>query len=72
MWGIAALVVVVTVVEGDGGLAAWVYRIAAGMLMTLAVLTALTGACTLIVWFKICPVLLTVSAILLLIASIQG
>ena len=72
MWGIAALMVVVTVVEGDGGLAAWVYRIAAGMLMTLAVLTALTGARTPIVWFKICPVLLTVSATSLLIASIPG
>ena len=33
------------------------------------VLTALTGARTAVIWFKICPVVLTCSAILLLVAS---
>jgi hypothetical protein len=36
----------------------------------LAVLTALTGTRTRVVWFKICPVLLTSSAVLLLLASL--
>jgi len=35
-----------------------------------AVLTALTGARTPVIWFKICPVLLSVAAVLLLIASL--
>jgi hypothetical protein len=34
-------------------------------LFVLAVLTALTGARTRVVWFKICPVLLSSSAVLL-------
>jgi hypothetical protein len=38
--------------------------------LTLATLTALTGARTPVVWFKICPVLLAGSAVLLLIASV--
>jgi len=47
----------------------WVYRVLAGLLVALAVLTALTGSRTAVVWFKICPVLLTSSAVLLMIAS---
>jgi hypothetical protein len=64
--------VVVTAVPGEAGLPNGVYRPAAGLFVTLAVLTALTGARTPIVWFKICPVLLTISATLLLIASLHG
>ena len=48
----------------------WVYRVAAGLLVALATLTALTGARTPVVWFKICPVLLAGSAALLLAASL--
>lgn len=70
MWGIAAMVIVVTAAGGtDTGARVWVYRIAAGLLIALATLTALTGARTPVVWFKICPVLLASSAILLLAAS---
>jgi hypothetical protein len=47
-----------------------VYRAAAGLLAALAVLTALTGARTPVIWFKICPVLLSVAAVLLLAASL--
>lgn len=68
MWGIAALVVVVTAVDG-GGTRDWVYRVLAVLLLALAALTAVTGARTPVVWFKVCPVLLTVSATLLLVAS---
>jgi len=71
MWGLAALVFTVTVVSGAGSSAAhWVYRVAAGLLVALAVLTSLTGARTPVIWFKICPVLLTASAALLLAASL--
>ncbi|HYA50203.1 MAG TPA: hypothetical protein VEG33_03440, partial [Streptosporangiaceae bacterium] len=63
MWGIAAMVIVVTAAGGtDTGARVWVYRIAAGLLIALATLTALTGARTPVVWFKICPVLLASSA----------
>jgi hypothetical protein len=43
---------------------------AAGLLAALGVLTALTGARTPVVWFKICPELLAGSAVLLLAASL--
>ena len=48
---------------------AWVYRAVAALLIALATLTALTGARTAVIWFKICPVLLTAAATLLAIAS---
>jgi len=71
MWGIAGIVIAMTVVAGAGADAAvWVYRVAACLLVALAVLTGLTGARTPVVWFKICPVLLTSSALLLIIASL--
>ena len=70
MWAIAVLVVVVTAVATDTQVTAWVYRIAAGLLVVLATLTAFTGARTRVLWFKICPALLTTSATLLLLASI--
>jgi len=70
MWGLAVLVIVVTVVGGDGDVTSWVYRVVAGLLVALATLTALTGARTRVVWFKVCPVLLTSTAVLLLIASV--
>ncbi len=69
MWGVAAMIVVVTAAGGGADVTAWVYRLAAGLLLALAVLTALTGARTSVIWFKICPFLLTASAALLLAAS---
>jgi len=70
MWGIAALVVVATAVGGaHADASVWVDRVAAGLLEALAVLTALTGARTPVVWFKVCPALLTGSAILLVVAT---
>jgi hypothetical protein len=72
MWGIAAVVIVVTAAGGtDGTGRAWVYRAAAWLLVALGTLTALTGARSPVVWFKICPVLLAVAAVLLLVASVQ-
>jgi hypothetical protein len=72
MWGIAAVVIAATAVPGTAtDIHAWVYRAAAALLIALGTLTALTGARTPVVWFKICPVLLAASALLLLIASFQ-
>jgi hypothetical protein len=72
MWGIAAMVIVVTAAGGtDASVRNWVYRVAAALLVALGVLTALTGARTPVIWFKICPVLLASSAVLLLAASLQ-
>ena len=62
MWGLAALVITVTAVAGDAAVTTWVYRVAAALLIALALLTALTGARTSIIWFRVCPGLLTVSA----------
>ena len=69
MWGIAAIVVAATVAGSDTTVATWVYRAGAGLLVGLAILTAVTGARTPVIWFKICPALLTTSAALLLVAS---
>ena len=70
MWGIAAVVIASTVVgEPGSSVIDSVYRVTAGLLLALAILTGLTGARTPVVWFKICPVLLSTSAVLLLIAS---
>ena len=72
MWGIAAIVIAATAATGTAAdIRAWVYRAAAALLIALATLTALTGARTPVIWFKICPVLLAAAALLLLIASFQ-
>jgi len=68
MWGMAALVVAVTATPVDPQVTDIVYWTVAGLLVALAVLTALTGARTPIVWFKVCPVLLSSSAALLLVS----
>jgi hypothetical protein len=71
MWGVAAVVIAVTAVGGaDVSARGWVYRVAAGLLVALGTLTALTGARTPVAWFKICPVLLAGSAALLVVASV--
>ena len=69
MWGMAALVVAVTATAADIQVTGIVYRVVAGLLVSLAVLTALTGARTPIVWFKVCPALLATCAALLVVAS---
>jgi hypothetical protein len=72
MWGLAAVVIAATAVPGTAeDIRAWVYRAASALLVSLAVLTALTGARTAVIWFKVCLVLLAASALLLLLASSQ-
>ena len=71
MWGLAGIVVAVIIVGAAGSHAGqWVYRVVAALLFALAVLTGLTGARTPVIWFKICPVLLSFSAALLVVASL--
>lgn len=69
MWGIAGLVVAATAADPGAAATVWVYRIAAVLLVALAVLTALTGARTPVVWFKVCPFLLSAAAALLVVAG---
>jgi hypothetical protein len=70
MWFIAAIVVITTVMAGSlAGITVWIDRTSALMLIGLAILTAVTGARTTVIWFKICPVLLTIAAVMLLLAS---
>ena len=68
---VAAVAIAVAAAGGaDTGPGIWAYRAVAGLLAALAALTALTGARTAAVWFKICPVLLAGSAALLVAASL--
>lgn len=69
MWGIAAFVIAATA-AGSGDIRLWVYRVAAALLVAVGVLTAVTGARTPSVWFKVCLVVMAVSASLLLSASL--
>jgi len=70
MWFIAAVVVIATASgSSHRALADWIYRASAIMLLAVALLTATTGARTTVIFFKICPVLLRVTAALLLTAS---
>jgi len=71
MWGIAGIVVAATAAGGPADARDWVYRAAAALLIALGVLTALTGARTPVIWFKVCPFLQIGSAILLIVASLQ-
>lgn len=66
----SAQIVAVAAVGGDTALRAWVYRCLAGLLLAIGALTAATGSRTPVIWFKICPVVMTVSAALLLISSL--
>ena len=70
MWGLAAVITAATLAGAGTDAAVWTYRAVAALLVALAVLTAVTGARTPVVWFKVCPVVLTCSAVLLLAASV--
>lgn len=67
---VGALVAAVTLTAGaDDSAAVLVYRLAAGLLAAIAVLTALTGARTPVAWFKACPLVLAGVIALLLLGS---
>jgi hypothetical protein len=68
---IGLLVILVTAIEGAGDpTTQLVYIVSAGILVVLASLTARTGARTPVIWFRVCPIVLTISAALLVLASI--
>ena len=71
MWFIAVMVVISAASGGSHrALADLVYRVSAAMLVALAALTAVTGARTPVVFFKICPVLQSAAAAALVAASL--
>src|SRR5262249_44500356 len=66
MWGIAAIVIAATAAGGAmTDVRAWVYRVAAALLVALGALTAVPGARAAVVWFKVCPLVMVVAAVLL-------
>ena len=68
---IGLLIILVTAIEGTGDpTTPLVYVVSAGILAVLAGLTAGTGARTPVIWFRVCPFVLTISAALLVLASI--
>jgi hypothetical protein len=68
---IGLLVILVTAIEGaDNAATQLVYVVSAGILVVLAALTAMTGARTSVIWFRVCPFVLTSAAVLLCLASI--
>ncbi len=69
MFGIAAFVIAATAATGTSDVRASIYRVAAVLLVAVGVLTALTGARTPVVWFKVCPLVMAVGAAMLLTAS---
>jgi len=69
MWFAAGLAAAVTATCGSAG-DALVYRACAGFLVVLGTWTALTGARTPVIWFKLCPVVMGVGAGLLVAASL--
>jgi hypothetical protein len=68
---VGILLILVTARGGaDDAMAIVVYRATAGFLLALALLTALTGARTPVVWFKACPFVLATAIVLLLAGSL--
>lgn len=72
MWGTAAAVVVATAIGAGEAVTRGLYFVAAAVLLVIGALTAVTGARTPVVWFKICPVVMTFSAVLLILAGLLG
>jgi len=68
---LGALIVLITAIEGVGDSATHLtYRFVAAVLVVLAALTALTGSRTPVVWFRVCPFVLSAAAALLVAASV--
>lgn len=68
---IGLLVLLVTVLEdSQNDVSLIVYRASAGMLIVMAIWTALTGARTPIIPIKICPFVKTIAAILFILGSV--
>jgi len=69
---IGLLVILATAIAGAGDpTTQLVYVVSAGILVVLAGLTAGTGARTPVIWFRVCPFVLTSSAALLVLARLM-
>lgn len=67
---IGLLVILATAIDGaTDSTTQLLYVVSAGILVLLAALTTATGARTPVIWFRICPFILTSAAVLLLLAS---
>ncbi len=69
-WFVAILVVAVAASSAAEPAAPLVYRLSAGFLLVVGVWTSMTGARTGVIWFKLCPVIMSISAGLLIAASL--
>ncbi|HUO74974.1 MAG TPA: hypothetical protein VMU39_29695 [Solirubrobacteraceae bacterium] len=68
---IGVLVILVTAVDGPkDATSQLVYVVSACVLVVLAALTAATGSRTSVVWFRICPFVLSTAAALLILAAL--
>lgn len=68
---VGVLVAIVTLAAATSGPAAdLIYRVVPGFLLAIGVWTAMTGARTGVIWFKMCPVVMTVASALLIGASL--
>ncbi len=63
------LVTLTAISSPEAAAVALTYRVSAGFLVGIGILTSLTGARTKVVWFKACPVVMGVCATLLVVAS---
>ena len=67
---LGTLIVLITAIEGVSNPATQlVYRVVAAVLLALAALTAATGSRTAVIWFRICPFVLSGAAAFLIVAS---
>jgi hypothetical protein len=68
---IGVLVILATAIDGAAdSTTQLLYVVSAGILVLLAALTTATGARTPVIWFRICPFVLSSAAALLLVASV--
>jgi hypothetical protein len=68
---IGVLVILVTAVDGSkDATSQLVYVVSACVLVILAALTAATGSRTSVIWFRICPFVLSTAAALLVLAAL--
>jgi hypothetical protein len=68
---LGVLVLLVTILAGpQGPVASIVYLACAVMLLVMAILTAMTGARTSVIWYKLCPAVKAVVAILYILGAV--
>ena len=68
---LGVLVLLVTILVGSQGKTAYiVYLACAVMLLIMAILTAMTGARVSTIWYKICPAVKTIVAVLFILGSV--